>query len=214
MNIYYICITYMSHNDHEKWAKKREITSLFLFNKSKNIAFVYIPKSGCSSVREYLIKNGGCEEIKQENLPKKCIKAALIRDPYDRLVSGFMTRDWLLNGKIYNKNYDGFKNFVDDLIKINPNNVNVHFTPQFILMNYKKDYFIFNIIDDIKKKSNKFIIFEKKNKLKNFPHEHNRKNSVSENIFNELKKDEVILSKINNYYEIDFLQFNFQKISL
>jgi len=190
----------------EEWVNRINKSRL-LYNKLYNIYFYYIPKSGCTSIRHFLNVNTLCDELDYNecNINKNNIYC-LLRCPIKRLVSGYMTRSFFIdNDFIKEKNYKNFKIFLEKLILIDIYKVDVHFTPQYILMNEQLTDKIYNFdnINNLEKDiqtiySNKFI----------FPHEHFMANDISNKIYNKILNDNITLNKIKNYYMIDYIKLN------
>ena len=204
----------MSNNEHINWAIYRISSVWLLYNLKNNIAFYYIPKSGCTSIRHFLEKNGGCIEKDFSDLPPNVNIFAIVRDPLKRLVSGYMTRrasfytqthgilpenypQGNVNGQYC---YENFISFVNDIIKINEDQINVHFTPQHILINKQIPKYICNI-DLINELTDTMHTFGLNGK---FPHDHNQANAISVDIYNKLLNDPELLEKIKTYYHLDY----------
>jgi hypothetical protein len=158
--------------------------------------------------------NGECLEKTLQEIPNGTKICSVIRDPIKRLVSGYMTRrasfykqtsdieKWAVNVMNDDEpyNYSNFREFICDLIKIDQYKVNVHFTPQYILINEHVPKFTYNIefIDEL-------VGDMKRMGLKGqFPHEHERANEMSKHIYEKLLHDKKLLHKITLYYQVDY----------
>lgn len=203
-----------SGNKHINWAIDRIASVRLLYNSKNNIAFYYIPKSGCTSIRHFLENNGGCIEKDFNDLLSNVKLFAMIRDPLKRLVSGYMTRRTSFYTQTHGilpinypqsdvdgpYSYENFISFINNIIKINQDQINVHFTPQYILINKEIPKYIYNI-DQINELTDTMHSFGLNGE---FPHDHNCANAISADIYNKLLNDSGLLEKIKTYYYLDY----------
>lgn len=213
---------------------ERDLKSLFLCLEAEGLAFYYLPKCGCSSIRKLIEAHSNLEWMKEEERlrfiekPRCLVKnpegvnykiIAIVRNPYDRIISAFQTRDWLVNyrgeyptGEMFSsksKSYDDFKRFIDILIEQNPNSCNVHFTPQKLLMDNNLPDVLLKL-EDLSSINN----FLKDNDIQSMPHENSSKNKlISSEFFNLLKEDKETQKKIEEYYSVDFDFLHYDKLS-
>ena len=144
-------------DDHFDWANKRKYKCRLLHN---NLVYVYyIPKSASTTILDFLSHKKYDNSIIEQCTLNDCkvdnsMIYSIVRDPIKRLISGYISREHCLGYKQNeNKTIENFKIFLDKLFQINQYKVNVHFTPQFILMNEDINHKIYNIRD--------FSLFEK-----------------------------------------------------
>jgi hypothetical protein len=190
----------------------------FYSPKRKVIIFV-APKCGTESVR-YLIL---CEEnikIKNHNdiwhkINKSMIKIpnprmnikqlVIVRNPFMRLVSGYITKFLTLNYKkldfskkvarYYKTNNNRrvtFEELVNYIIKQNPRNLDLHFKPQMCDFKFTKNYEIIKL-----EEVHKINDFLKKNNFKNRFENYNRKF-----LFTNKKKN------IENAFKMKYFEFD------
>lgn len=219
----------------------------FIIDNKRKFIIGWSAKCGCTHIK-YIYKylhpefdhNGfiHCDDM-SNNLPnnwKDYKLIIIIRNPYERLVSGFLDKysvcdqiyiQWILNS---NKEIT-FNNFIKYLVKKKFNIVNKHhFTPQ--LSEYWNDDIINNknvIFFDIKSIDYSIIenVYQKKipNKIKNFKGEHINTKSIkffhrNEKIYKKKLNDycnikpitkcmfsNKIKKKIDKFYQKDFLIF-------
>lgn len=191
----------------QEW-DKRKIDELFLFSKEKKTAFVYLPKCGCSTLRKIVtdtskMKNKSDDKFEEirENL-KDYKLAAIVRNPYYRLISGYLSEAAFLK-----KDHLGFKKFVYEFCK--PDQTNVHFVPLTKLIKTTENL--------------KILKFEELENVNNFLSEHgfeynfsNVKENVSKNKSKEklidlLKNDKELKDFIYEFFKKDFKTFNYLK---
>ena len=216
---------------------------LFSVDNNLKVIFGWSAKAGCSHVVKiywYLqnnIENNLIHTVNDAHmLPndiENYIVILFIRNPYDRLVSGFIDK-YNEHGqyrKLWKSNTITFSAFVDELIKENWNVIDKHhFTPQ------TTEHFNSNILN----KSKKIIIYDINNidysyiekiynktipeNLIKFRGGHERKKQletieynifdldiqsyVNFNVSNEYFYNDRIKNKIYNYYKNDFIFFS------
>ena len=213
----------------------------FIINEEKKVIFGWSAKCGCSHVKKIIhyLKNGLVDnkihEAKTDiNLLPDNINnyqiILFIRNPYKRLISGFIEK-YNKNGQYnYLWNIDlklNFSNFVDKLIE-NSNVIDIHhFTPQTTEhfnnnVRYHKNLIIFEIekinYSYLEKKFDKKIPQE----LIDFRggHENKAKDIIDKPVYDLLIEEyynykpttksyynEDILNKVNEYYKNDFIFF-------
>lgn len=178
--------------------------------KNTNYYFIHIPKNaGTSFAEKYCLKQPGHKKAKQFDIPKLKKSVAIIRNPYDRLIScyNYFKMDntfWSKKEKKLPKYHEyckknSFNKFVDDLYdkKIE---MDIHMEPQ---VNYlKKNNKIYtklirleNIEEDF------FKIFKKKLDLP----------KINTSKKNNIKLTQDVKNKIFKIYEEDFKLLNYNK---
>lgn len=213
----------------------------FIINEEKKIIFGWSAKCGCSHVKKIIhyLKNGLIDnkihdhETEINILPDNIDDYEIIlfiRNPYKRLISGFIDK-YNKNGQYYhlwNINLKlNFANFVNKLIE-NSEVIDIHhFTPQTSEhfnnnIRYHKNLIIFEIekinYSYLENKFNKKIPKE----LIEFRggHENKAKKNIDKTVYNLLIEEysnykpltkcfynNNILKKVNKYYENDFIFF-------
>jgi hypothetical protein len=158
----------------------------FLINKKKRIIFAWSAKCACTHVKKMFcyysdisIPNDKIHDISFDFLPDDCTNYVIIlfiRDPYKRLVSGFINKYIFENYPFYNTNKElTFYNFVNELTTNQFKNINCHhFTPQ--LSEAYNENIKFDKIFDIENIDYEFLntLFNKKlpRKIKEYRGDH------------------------------------------
>jgi hypothetical protein len=193
----------------------------------RKIIFIHIPKTAGSSI-EHLLRDEGKYELDfigvrngrsthhymgielkliLKELYPTYYKFSFVRNPYDRLISEYFWCRLNNVGHKFNKTFDEFLDYVEDVIK-NKNFFkpieNDHFIPQYSFLFFNNKLLVNNIFkyEDIETVA---PLIKKRLKI----------NTVLQHL-NKSKKNEITLTqeqkdRIYNLYKIDFQTFNYEK---
>jgi hypothetical protein len=193
----------------------------------RKIIFIHIPKTAGSSI-EHLLRDEGKYELDfigvrngrsthhymgielkliLKELYPTYYKFSFVRNPYDRLISEYFWCRLNNVGHKFNKTFDEFLDYVEDVIKnkkfFKPIE-NDHFIPQYSFLFFNNKLIVNNIFkyEDIETVA---PLIKKRLKI----------NTVLQHL-NKSKKNEITLTqeqkdRIYNLYKIDFQTFNYEK---
>ena len=191
------------------------------------IIFIHIPKTAGSSIEHLLRDEGRYEldfigvrngrsthhymgiELKMilKDLYPKYYKFSFVRNPYDRLISEYFWCRIKDVGHKFNKTFDEFLDYVEDVIKnkkfFKPIE-NDHFIPQYSFLFFNNKLLVNNIFkyEDIETVA---PLIKKRLKIKTTL-QHLNKSVKNEITLTQEQKD-----RIYNLYKIDFETFNYEK---
>ena len=194
---------------------------------TRKIIFIHIPKTAGSSIEHLLRDEGKYEldfigvrngrsthhymgiELKMilKELYPKYYKFSFVRNPYDRLISEYFWCRINNVGHKFNKTFDEFLDYVEDVIKnkkfFKPIE-NDHFIPQYSFLFFNKKLIVNNIFkyEDIE---TVVPLIKKRLKIKTSL-QHLNKSVKNEITLTQEQKD-----RIYNLYQIDFETFNYEK---
>ena len=192
---------------------------------TRKIIFIHIPKTAGSSIEHLLrdegkyeldfigVRNGrsthhymGIElKIILKELYQTYYKFSFVRNPYDKLISEYFWCRINNVGYKFNKTFDEFLDYVEDVIK-NKNFFkpieNDHFIPQYSFLFFNNKLLVNNIFkyEDIETVA---PLIKKKLKIKTSL-QHLNKSAKNEITLTQEQKD-----RIYNLYKIDFETFNY-----
>lgn len=205
-----------------------------LINDDRKFIFFHIPKTGGTTIQKHLVtvcrskkekfrefwglsKNGDLSHIHYDRAIKyidigkldKYIKVCIVRNPYDRLYSGFIEK----RGYRYSKNKEGFNKFIKEKLnnKIIYQKEFIHIAPCSYFTHSNKVL-----------KMNKVIKYENyKKEIDAFLMEHGYNNKYSNrNVRNKQfnaqykyldKYNEESIAKVNDIFNLDFEYFGYEK---
>ena len=193
----------------------------------RKIIFIHIPKTAGSSIEHLLRDEGKYEldfigvrngrsthhymgiELKMilKELYPTYYKFSFVRNPYDRLISEYFWCRISNVGHKFNKTFDEFLDYVEDVIKnkkfFKPIE-NDHFIPQYSFLFFNKKLIVNNIFnyEDIETVA---PLIKKRLKIKTSL-QHLNKSVKNEITLTQGQKD-----RIYNLYQIDFETFNYDK---
>jgi hypothetical protein len=193
----------------------------------RKIIFIHIPKTAGSSIEHLLRDEGRYEldfigvrngrsthhymgiELKMilKDLYPKYYKFSFVRNPYDRLISEYFWCRIKDVGHKFNKTFDQFLDYVEDVIKnkkfFKPIE-NDHFIPQYSFLFFNNKLLVNNIFkyEDIETVA---PLIKKRLKIKTTL-QHLNKSVKNEITLTQEQKD-----RIYNLYKIDFETFNYEK---
>ncbi len=193
----------------------------------RKIIFIHIPKTAGSSIEHLLRDEGRYEldfigvrngrsthhymgiELKMilKDLYPKYYKFSFVRNPYDRLISEYFWCRIKDVGHKFNKTFDEFLDYVEDVIKnkkfFKPIE-NDHFIPQYSFLFFNNKLLVNNIFkyEDIETVA---PLIKKRLKIKTTL-QHLNKSVKNEITLTQEQKD-----RIYNLYKIDFETFNYEK---
>ena len=193
----------------------------------RKIIFIHIPKTAGSSIEHLLRDEGKYEldfigvrngrsthhymgiELKMilKELYPTYYKFSFVRNPYDRLISEYFWCRINNVGHKFNKTFDEFLDYVEDVIKnkkfFKPIE-NDHFIPQYSFLFFNKKLIVNNIFkyEDLEKV---VPLIKKRLKIKTSL-QHLNKSVKNEITLTQEQKD-----RIYNLYQIDFETFNYEK---
>jgi hypothetical protein len=193
----------------------------------RKIIFIHIPKTAGSSI-EHLLRDEGKYELDfigvrngrsthhymgielkliLKELYPTYYKFSFVRNPYDRLISEYFWCRLNNVGHKFNKTFDEFLDYVEDVIK-NKNFFkpieNDHFIPQYSFLFFNNKLIVNNIFkyEDIETVA---PLIKKRLKIKT-ELQHLNKSKKNEITLTQEQKD-----RIYNLYKIDFQTFNYDK---
>ena len=193
----------------------------------RKIIFIHIPKTAGSSI-EHLLRDEGLYELDfigvrngrsthhymgielkmiLKDLYPKYYKFSFVRNPYDRLISEYFWCRIKDVGHKFNKTFDEFLDYVEDVIKnkkfFKPIE-NDHFIPQYSFLFFNNKLLVNNIFkyEDIETVA---PLIKKRLKIKTTL-QHLNKSVKNEITLTQEQKD-----RIYNLYKIDFETFNYEK---
>ena len=193
----------------------------------RKIIFIHIPKTAGSSI-EHLLRDEGLYELDfigvrngrsthhymgielkmiLKDLYPKYYKFSFVRNPYDRLISEYFWCRIKDVGHKFNKTFDEFLDYVEDVIKnkkfFKPIE-NDHFIPQYSFLFFNNKLLVNNIFkyEDIETVA---PLIKKRLKIKTTL-QHLNKSVKNEITLTQEQKD-----IIYNLYKIDFETFNYEK---
>ena len=193
----------------------------------RKIIFIHIPKTAGSSIEHLLRDEGKYEldfigvrngrsthhymgiELKMilKELYPTYYKFSFVRNPYDRLISEYFWCRINNVGHKFNKTFDEFLDYVEDVIKnkkfFKPIE-NDHFIPQYSFLFFNNKLIVNNIFkyEDIETVT---PLIKKRLKIKTSL-QHLNKSVKNEITLTQEQKD-----RIYNLYQIDFQTFNYEK---
>ena len=193
----------------------------------RKIIFIHIPKTAGSSIEHLLRDEGKYEldfigvrngrsthhymgiELKMilKELYPTYYKFSFVRNPYDRLISEYFWCRINNVGHKFNKTFDEFLDYVEDVIKnkkfFKPIE-NDHFIPQYSFLFFNNKLLVNNIFkyEDLEKV---VPLIKKRLKIKTSL-QHLNKSVKNEITLTQEQKD-----RIYNLYQIDFETFNYEK---
>jgi hypothetical protein len=193
----------------------------------RKIIFIHIPKTAGSSIEHLLRDEGNYEldfigvrngrsthhymgiELKMilKELYPAYYKFSFVRNPYDRLISEYFWCRIKDVGHKFNKTFDEFLDYVEDVIKnkkfFKPIE-NDHFIPQYSFLFFNNKLIVNNIFkyEDIE---TVVPLIRKRLKIKTVLQHLNKSNKNEITLTNEQK------DRIYNLYKIDFQTFNYDK---
>jgi hypothetical protein len=193
----------------------------------RKIIFIHIPKTAGSSIEHLLRDEGNYEldfigvrngrsthhymgiELKMilKELYPTYYKFSFVRNPYDRLISEYFWCRIKDVGHKFNKTFDEFLDYVEDVIKnkkfFKPIE-NDHFIPQYSFLFFNNKLIVNNIFkyEDIE---TVVPLIRKRLKIKTVLQHLNKSNKNEITLTNEQK------DRIYNLYKIDFQTFNYEK---
>jgi hypothetical protein len=194
---------------------------------TRKIIFIHIPKTAGSSIEHLLRDEGKYEldfigvrngrsthhymgiELKMilKELYPTYYKFSFVRNPYDRLISEYFWCRLNNVGHKFNKTFDEFLDYVEDVIKnkkfFKPIE-NDHFIPQYSFLFFNNKLLVNNIFkyEDIE---TVIPLIKKRLKIKTVLQHLNKSNKNEITLTNEQKE------RIYNLYKIDFQTFNYEK---
>ena len=194
---------------------------------TRKIIFIHIPKTAGSSIEHLLRDEGKYEldfigvrngrsthhymgiELKMilKELYPKYYKFSFVRNPYDRLISEYFWCRINNVGHKFNKTFDEFLDYVEDVIKnkkfFKPIE-NDHFIPQYSFLFFNNKLIVNNIFkyEDLE---TVVPLIKKRLKIKTSL-QHLNKSVKNEITLTQEQKD-----RIYNLYQIDFQTFNYEK---
>lgn len=194
---------------------------------TRKIIFIHIPKTAGSSIEHLLRDEGKYEldfigvrngrsthhymgiELKMilKELYPTYYKFSFVRNPYDRLISEYFWCRINNVGHKFNKTFDEFLDYVEDVIKnkkfFKPIE-NDHFIPQYSFLFFNNKLLVNNIFkyEDIE---TVIPLIKKRLKIKTVLQHLNKSNKNEITLTNEQKE------RIYNLYKIDFQTFNYEK---
>ena len=193
----------------------------------RKIIFIHIPKTAGSSI-EHLLRDEGKYELDfigvrngrsthhymgielkliLKELYPTYYKFSFVRNPYDRLISEYFWCRIENVGHKFNKTFDEFLDYVEDVIKnkkfFKPID-NDHFIPQYSFLFFNNKLIVNNIFkyEDIETVA---PLIKKRLKIKTTL-QHLNKSKKNEITLTQEQKD-----RIYNLYKIDFETFNYEK---
>jgi len=194
---------------------------------TRKIIFIHIPKTAGSSI-EHLLRDEGKYELDfigvrngrsthhymgielkliLKELYPTYYKFSFVRNPYDRLISEYFWCRINNVGHKFNKTFDEFLDYVEDVIKnkkfFKPIE-NDHFIPQYSFLFFNNKLLVNNIFkyEDIE---TVIPLIKKRLKIKTVLQHLNKSNKNEITLTNEQKE------RIYNLYKIDFQTFNYEK---
>jgi len=194
---------------------------------SRKIIFIHIPKTAGSSI-EHLLRDEGRYELDfigvrngrsthhymgielkliLKDLYPKYYKFSFVRNPYDRLVSEYFWCRINNVGHKFNKTFDEFLDYVEDVVKnkkfFKPIE-NDHFIPQYSFLFFNNKLLVNNIFkyEDLETVG---PLIKKRLKIKTTL-QHLNKSVKNEITLTQEQKD-----RVYNLYKIDFETFNYDK---
>lgn len=194
---------------------------------TRKIIFIHIPKTAGSSI-EHLLRDEGKYELDfigvrngrsthhymgielkliLKELYPTYYKFSFVRNPYDRLISEYFWCRINNVGHKFNKTFDEFLDYVEDVIKnkkfFKPIE-NDHFIPQYSFLFFNNKLLVNNIFkyEDIETVA---PLIRKRLKIKT-ELQHLNKSKKNEITLTQEQKD-----RIYNLYKIDFETFNYEK---
>jgi hypothetical protein len=193
----------------------------------RKIIFIHIPKTAGSSIEHLLRDEGRFEldfigvrngrsthhymgiELKMilKELYPTYYKFSFVRNPYDRLISEYFWCRINNVGHKFNKTFDEFLDYVEDVIKnkkfFKPIE-NDHFIPQYSFLFFNNKLLVNNIFkyEDIE---TVVPLIKKRLKIKT-ELQHLNKSKKNEITLTQEQKD-----RVYNLYKIDFQTFNYEK---
>jgi hypothetical protein len=193
----------------------------------RKIIFIHIPKTAGSSIEHLLRDEGKYEldfigvrngrsthhymgiELKMilKELYPTYYKFSFVRNPYDRLISEYFWCRINNVGHKFNKTFDEFLDYVEDVIKnkkfFKPID-NDHFIPQYSFLFFNNKLLVNNIFkyEDLETVG---PLIKKRLKIKtSLQH-------LNKSIKNEITLTQEQKDRIYNLYQIDFQTFNYEK---
>lgn len=194
---------------------------------TRKIIFIHIPKTAGSSI-EHLLRDEGKYELDfigvrngrsthhymgielkliLKELYPTYYKFSFVRNPYDRLISEYFWCRINNVGHKFNKTFDEFLDYVEDVIK-NKNFFkpieNDHFIPQYSFLFFNNKLLVNNIFkyEDIETVA---PLIKKRLKIKT------KLQHLNKSIKNEITLTQEQKERIYNLYKIDFQTFNYEK---
>lgn len=193
----------------------------------RKIIFIHIPKTAGSSIEHLLRDEGRYEldfigvrngrsthhymgiELKMilKDLYPKYYKFSFVRNPYDRLISEYFWCRIKDVGHKFNKTFDEFLDYVEDVIKnkkfFKPIE-NDHFIPQYSFLFFNNKLLVNNIFkyEDIETVA---PLIKKRLKIKT------QLQHLNKSVKNEITLTQEQKDRIYNLYKIDFETFNYEK---
>jgi hypothetical protein len=193
----------------------------------RKIIFIHIPKTAGSSIEHLLrdegkyeldfigVRNGrsthhymGIElKLTLKELYPSYYKFSFVRNPYDRLISEYFWCRIKNVGHKFNKTFDEFLDYVEDVIKNKKFFIHIendHFIPQYSFLFFNNKLLVNNIFkyEDIE---TIVPLIRKRLKIKT-ELQHLNKSKKNEITLTQEQKD-----RIYNLYQIDFQTFNYEK---
>jgi hypothetical protein len=193
----------------------------------RKIIFIHIPKTAGSSI-EHLLRDEGKYELDfigvrngrsthhymgielkliLKELYPTYYKFSFVRNPYDRLISEYFWCRINNVGHKFNKTFDEFLDYVEDVIKnkkfFKPID-NDHFIPQYSFLFFNNKLLVNNIFkyEDIETVA---PLIKKRLKIKtNLQH-------LNKSVKNEITLTQEQKDRIYNLYKIDFETFSYEK---
>ncbi|KKM00614.1 hypothetical protein LCGC14_1802650 [marine sediment metagenome] len=181
-------------------------TLIYSFEKFKAVYF-RVPKAASTSLLISFRKFDNVEKC--EEYDESHFKFAFVRNPFDRLASCF--RHVIQKGAMQNiQNHPdlhrnmSFSEFVDVIVDIDVDKMDIHFRPQYTFIPEKPDFLgkFENLNEDYKKVCEKIGIKDKENLL--------HKNKTDKTIFKDYYTKESI-EKVFKIYKKDFKLFGYER---
>lgn len=185
---------------------QRKIKYIFLIDDEKKIMFYNIPKNASTTIRTMLNRKSHLNERIMDNNMKNYKRYVIIRNPYNRFISGYLARV----NRLPKIRYLSFPFFVNEFCKLDRNTMDVHMALQTDM---------FNINDN----NLTILRLENKEKINNIIKEKFNYNFLSKNgnpckeqllkikIKEFLKNNKDVQEKIYEYYKKDFELLKYNK---
>lgn len=212
IQVYGIFKTIFGSNNVRNWYLKRCIETY----KKRGVIFIHIPKAGGTSVAYALFgKRAGhfyAEEVLNftgEKVFNRAYSFAIVRNPFDRLVSAYhfarqggSKEGAIKNKKFYsNEMFNDFPSFVTQwLVHQDPLSIEIVFRPQYLFITNQQEQVIVNYIGKLEEIQKSLTIVEQAIGV-SFPIEWKNKSShLNYKTYYNAELEELVY----NYYKLDF----------
>jgi hypothetical protein len=186
---------------------QRKIKYIFLINDEKELMFYNIPKNASTTLRQLLNKKSHLNERIMDNNIKHYKRYVIIRNPYDRFISGYLARV----NRLPKIRYLPFPYFVNEFCKLDKDTMDVHMALQTDMFNVNDSNLTIIRLEDKEKLSHIIKeIFNYDNFLKKNDNPC-KEQSLKIKIKEFLKNNKKIQEKIYEYYKKDFDLLKYSK---